>query len=224
MDGTGTLFQPLLAALPPHAASRVIAYPADAALGYDALTEMVREQLPTKHPYVLLAESFSGPIAINLAACRAKRLAGLVLCNTFARSPLSIPQPIWRWLPQRLPMAAVPALLVERTLLGRYASPETRRSLHHAIAQVSPAVWAARLRTLLQVDVRRQLMHITVPCLYLKGEQDRLISATFCTEICEALTRVHLRPVAGPHALLQARAGECARYIAEFSATLPHHR
>ena len=85
MDGTGELFAPFEAKL------RVplvrIAYPATESMDYLQLVEYVRQRLPVGQRFVLLGESFSGPVAIGVAAQRPPLLAGLVLCCTFARTP-----------------------------------------------------------------------------------------------------------------------------------------
>src|SRR5512147_2728475 len=67
LDGTGELFAAFVAALREHEV-RIITYPHDRALGYPALEEFVREKLPRDQDYFLLAESFSGPVGISIAA------------------------------------------------------------------------------------------------------------------------------------------------------------
>ena len=86
MDGTGYLFEPFIAALGSEFQIVRVAYPNADALGYSELEAIARAALPAG-PYVLLGESFSGPIAISLAASAPDQLKGLVLCCTFARNP-----------------------------------------------------------------------------------------------------------------------------------------
>lgn len=94
LDGTGELFAPLVAAWGDRFRTQVVSYPRAERLGYAALADRVRALLPLHEDYVLLAESFSGPLGVMLAAERPQRLRGLVLCATFARSPL----PLLRWM------------------------------------------------------------------------------------------------------------------------------
>jgi pimeloyl-ACP methyl ester carboxylesterase len=68
----------------------IITYPPNIPLSYTALESLVRESLPTDRPFVLLGESFSGPIAISLSARQLPQQVGLVLCSTFARNPRPI--------------------------------------------------------------------------------------------------------------------------------------
>jgi len=94
LDGTGILFGQFVEAIGSNADTRVIAYPVDQPLGYAELEAFVREALPRDRPYVVLGESFSGPIAIRLAADPPAGLAGVVLCVTFAKNPY--PLLAWR--------------------------------------------------------------------------------------------------------------------------------
>jgi pimeloyl-[acyl-carrier protein] methyl ester esterase len=68
MDGTGALLVDLAAALGTEFDVIVVSYPVDRALDYAALERIARSRLPSNGPHVLVAESFSGPIAISIAA------------------------------------------------------------------------------------------------------------------------------------------------------------
>ena len=68
MDGTGQLFAPFLAALGPEFRTRVVSYPVDQPLGYAELELLARAAIPARGPYVILGESFSGPIASMISA------------------------------------------------------------------------------------------------------------------------------------------------------------
>ena len=69
LDGTGALFRRFARALPEGLTSQAVHYPAHDPADYDDLLPRVRLQLP-QAPFVLLGESFSGPLAIRLAAER----------------------------------------------------------------------------------------------------------------------------------------------------------
>ena len=87
LDGTGARIAPFVRELEPSVQARIIGYPPDRPLGYAELEVLVRNALPIEGPYVLLAESFSGPIAIRLAAEPPPGLAASILCATFAKIP-----------------------------------------------------------------------------------------------------------------------------------------
>jgi hypothetical protein len=88
LDGTATLHTEFVTSVGPAFDSvAVIPYPSDKALGYAALESLVRAQLPPATPFVLLGESFSGPIALSIAANPPPNLVGLILSTTFAKAP-----------------------------------------------------------------------------------------------------------------------------------------
>src|SRR5690349_15943355 len=69
-------------------------YPADEPLDYEQLLPQVLAALPSDRPFVLLGESFSGPLAVMAAATRPVGLLGVILCATFVRNPLWL-RPAW---------------------------------------------------------------------------------------------------------------------------------
>src|SRR5580698_7334133 len=121
LDGTGKLFAEFLKALDLGVSANVVPYPPDIPLGYDELEPLVRSALPTRGRFVLLGESFSGPLAIRIAALRPPALVGLILCVTFASNPY--PYLAWvRRLAAFLPLKSLPRWLRAPLMWGS-ASP-----------------------------------------------------------------------------------------------------
>jgi alpha-beta hydrolase superfamily lysophospholipase len=89
LDGTGEQFAPLIDALGPDVPTVVVRYP-DAPLDYEAHEQIAASALPRDRPYILLGESFSGPIAISLAAQFPRGLLGCILCASFVKTPRRI--------------------------------------------------------------------------------------------------------------------------------------
>lgn len=217
MDGTGELFEPLLEALGDRRNALVISYPTDRVLGYEELSTIVRNALPIDEPYVVLAESFSGPIAIMLAAEQHRMLKGLILCCTFARNP----RPFWKWSGAFLPAAArVPTALISLPLLGRFSTATLRTALAKAVAQVSPVVLRERLHAVMGVDVSAMVRRVTVPSLYLRASQDRVVPANASAHIKALLPATEVQQIDAPHCLLQAAPNEAARVISSFMREL----
>lgn len=216
MDGTGELFKPLLDALGDRRGAQVISYPTDRALGYEELSTIVRNALPVDEPYVILAESFSGPIAIIMAAEQHRMLKGLILCCTFARNP----RPFWRWSSPVLPAAQVPMTLLSLLLLGRFSTASLRTALAKAVAKVSPVVLRQRMRAVMGVDVSAMLRRVTAPCLYLRASQDHVVPANASAHIKTLLPAAQVQQIDAPHCLLQAAPNEAARAISSFMREL----
>ena len=70
MDGTGELFGSFRRALGSSVKVLVVTYPLDQPLDYLDLEQLVRAKLPRDEPFILLGESFSGPVAISIAAAK----------------------------------------------------------------------------------------------------------------------------------------------------------
>ena len=94
LDGTGELFAPLVAHLGADIETRVVAYPPDGSQRYTDLLEYVRASLPVDEPFVLLGWSFSGPLALMIAAEHPENFRGVILCASFQSNP----RPLARWL------------------------------------------------------------------------------------------------------------------------------
>lgn len=214
MDGTGLLFAPLQQWLQPRCDVHVVSYPQDVLMDYDALTKHVRPQLPVDRPWLLLGESFGGPLALMLADQGLPNLRGLILCCTFARHPWAVLARWTGWLPAVLP----PLRVVTWLLLGRRASTDARAMLAQTLARVRADVMRARLWQALAVDTRAQLVRLRLPLLYLQARRDRLVGASAGAEVqrlCRQAKRVVLDTT---HGLLQSQPEAAARLIGDFVA------
>ncbi len=218
LDGTGDLFAPFVAALPNDLARHVVRYPVDQTWGYDALLTHIEAHLPAG-PLVVLGESFSGPLALRLAARHPERIRGLVLCCTFARFPWSIARRLGAWA-GNLPIETLARWGVKALLLDRAAPDGSARAMLAAIAKVAPAVLRQRTAAVLGVDATPALDGLKLPVLDLRAGQDRLVPARARQVLASALPQ--LRPVTlnGPHALLQARPAEAATQVHQFVCAL----
>lgn len=218
LDGTGTLFQPLLRELPADWLTQVVAYPMDARVDYDALTRLAAQALPAEGPVVLLGESFSGPVAIRLAAALGPRLQALVLCCSFARNPrpaLARLGGLIDWLPSP---GLLPSVLSARTLLGVNPPAESRALLAETLAQLPAAVLRARLRMVMAVDVADELTAVRAPVLYLQAAQDFVVPPSAAVEVRRVCPQTVVTRLAGPHGLLQAEPASCVAAMTSFLA------
>jgi pimeloyl-[acyl-carrier protein] methyl ester esterase len=203
MDGTAMLFEAFVAEVGMQFKTRCISYPNTTPMGYEQLIEYVRAQLPVNESFVLLGESFSGPIAVALAAEQSTQLKGLILCCTFVRNP----RPSLTWLKPMLnvlPMLRPPMRVLSSILFGHFSCPELQAQLVNAIAQVAPLVVRARLRAVLSVDVSQQIAAVKVPTLYLRAVHDRVVPQAASELICSLNARTDMVNIEAPHCLLQA--------------------
>src|SRR5882757_3669612 len=94
LDGTGQLFRWLVEALPPQIEPLVVSFAPDDYGDYGSLERNIAPLLPLDRPYVLLGESFSGPLALRLAARGDANLVAVVLAASFVAQPLGAISPI----------------------------------------------------------------------------------------------------------------------------------
>jgi pimeloyl-[acyl-carrier protein] methyl ester esterase len=212
MDGTGDLFEPISLCLLSSVVLRRMRYPANEALSYLDLTALVAAQLPPRA--VLLGESFSGPIAIALAARLPEQVAGLILCASFAKNPnpliklaLAIPSRLLKSL--ALHTGALP-------MFGTLGNAALNLQLREAILSLDANVLAFRLGQIAQIDVRQQLHAVACPILYLHGARDRLLGRSALREIQTAKSNMQLITLDAPHGVLQTRPKEASEAIVRF--------
>lgn len=217
MDGTGELLSDFIAALAPEIDADAVTYPADRALGYDVLSRIAEDALPAQGKCLLLAESFSGPVALRLARALPDRLLGVVLAASFASAPRT------PWLPvasaslgriaSRLPIQQMPRALLSFFMMGRWATREHRSRLDKALQAVEPDVIRRRILEATHIDALASLRDLSVPLLYLLATQDRMISGASWNTIKAALPHAALAEIEGPHCLFLTRPDLCAEAV-----------
>lgn len=216
MDGTGDLLAPFARALNRTRRARVLSYPPDRRLGYDDLVEHVVPRLPAA-PCILLGESFSGPIAIEIAARHPDRVAGLILASSFVRHPapslLALGTPLLD--PRFIPMG-----LVAWLLLGRNQDRIVTAALHRALRQVAPSVLAHRASQAPRVDKRAALRRTRCPLLCLHGRDDRLVGIGHLARITEERSDAQVVLLDAPHMLLETHVEEAVRCVDAFCAAM----
>jgi pimeloyl-[acyl-carrier protein] methyl ester esterase len=212
LDGTGKLFAEFLKALDLGASAHVVPYPPDIPLGYDELERLVRAMLPTRGRFVLLGESFSGPLAIRIAARPPPGLAGLILCVTFASNPY----PYLRWargLAAFLPLKSLPRWLRAPLMWGSASPSKAPRQSERAMAGVATSVIRRRIAALLAVDETAALGEVSVPTLVLRASRDRVVSEAATMRIMRGIRHARRVDVGGPHLLLKTQPKECAAEV-----------
>lgn len=132
MDGTGILLRPFVDLLPNGIDVKVISYPEDTYLTYEQLAERVLGVVPRSEPYVIIAESYSGPVACLIAAHPA------------------------------LFRSRAPACMLRWLLMDADTRPEMISEAQDVIARVRPEVLAQRLRDSLNADYAPILRDSTV--------------------------------------------------------------
>ena len=195
----------------------MVRYPPDGRPGWDELADLVARAVPPTDPHVLLAESFSGPVAVHYASRRPSGLRGLVFCASFVRNPLPFRLPAGPLVPvANLLLRRPPAWALRRWLVDRDSPPGLLDRIRAAIGEASPGTLAFRVRRTLAVDFRADLGKVEVPVLYLAGSRDALVGLRGLRDVEKHARHLSAVTVEGPHLLLQTRTAECLGPIARF--------
>jgi pimeloyl-[acyl-carrier protein] methyl ester esterase len=219
LDGTGELFTPFRHALNNHFTSSVVSYPRDKLLHYQQLIPIIREVIPWDKPYTLVAESFSGPLALQFASVQRENIKAIVLVASFASSPL---HPLLEWAKFLIKDSWLKKPLPEKTLIkflvDEDCPPVLMDVVLETIRNVRPEVIAHRIRMALDTDARLALGSCAKPILYLQGTRDRIVGRRGLDNILAVKPEVTAVEINAPHLLLQRQPREAVAAIEKFLA------
>ena len=215
LHGTADLFGPLLAAMPPDVRTRIVSHPSDRVCNYAELLRLMEAQLADEREVVLVAESFSGVLALQYAAAHSERVRAVVLCATFVSAPVP---GILSYLATPLILARMPIPRVAiRAFLSGFRAPGSLISeLKRTLKTVHPRVLAHRVRQAAWIDGHEALRKCAVPLLCLAGTRDRLIGSRSVRRIRRIRPDVTIKRLDGPHLLLQLKHVEVWHEINRF--------
>ncbi|MEO8652273.1 MAG: alpha/beta hydrolase [Hyphomicrobiaceae bacterium] len=214
MDGTGELLTRFLEHLSVCHEVQFIAF-LPRASRYSELLPHIVSQLPQER-FAIVAESFSGPIAIDIAATDA-RVAGLVLSSSFASHPWpSALSALVRF----LDLAWVPNAIIVAAILGSHGTPDLKARLLRVAKSIPRDVLRSRTTEVLNIDRRTRLREINCPLLCLHGRSDRLVGKTHINAITVARPSCHVQWFDAPHMLLETNPATAADAVSRFCRDL----
>ena len=216
-DGTGRLCIPLIRALSNEADTHVVSYPADIMLGYSELSHEVSHHLPNK-PFILVAESFGGPVALQIASKGFSNLRGVVLSAIFVTNPRPVLVFLFDFLiGPKMFQFRPPRWFLRYFVVAKRAGTTLIEAAISAARSVDPDVLAFRLKEIVRVDAVEHMLACPVPVLYLRATEDKLISPKTLETMRSVRPDLEVREVRGPHLLLQAGPAACAEEILQFA-------
>lgn len=215
LDGTDVFFRPLLAVLPEGITPLVMQFPPSGGNEYPDLLTLVRNTLKNVRSCYVLGWSFSGPLALMLAAAEPEKVQGVVLASTFVRPPRRIFAQL-RW------AAVTPtvwAIRVGKRLpvwLSRSSTDRLRQDKTETWKRVSAGMIAARVRTLLDVDARQLLKSCPCPVLCVAGRDDEIVPYHNAEEMACIRESMPIRTIPGGHFAIYTNPEDASAAIAEF--------
>jgi pimeloyl-ACP methyl ester carboxylesterase len=216
LEGTGRLFDRFLRAATGALELRVLSFPPDRFEGYQALAERLGKSLPADRPFALLGESFSGPLALRLAASAPPGRVGVVLAASFHKRPSATSISALRPLAPAFFRLPLPAHAVRLLLAGGGAPDDLVEEVRRAVATVKGDVMASRAREALRVDATAWLQACPVPLLFLGGKEDHLLRSAIPIEIRALRSDAEIRMLDAPHLVLQSRPVEAMGLVEAF--------
>ncbi|MGR8932848.1 MAG: alpha/beta fold hydrolase [Gammaproteobacteria bacterium] len=221
LHGNGDLFAPFIATAPAWAEPRAVNYPPTLAEDYREISRFAARSIDFSRPFVLVGESFSGPVALQIAAEQPQQLRGVVLSGSFVTNPRPLPALFCS--PERarkLLSLPLPASVVRWLLLGNSADAALPAQVKAAVAAVGPEVLAARLEMIVHADFRAELAQCTVPILYLRAVQDRVVAEKSLREIVCIAPQTQVVNIASGHFMLQTCPQQCWDAITQWRRNL----
>lgn len=212
LDGTGKFFGPIIPLLEPNFELTIITYP-----NLDSFSDYIDcalNQLPQTPGFSLLAESFSGPVAMALMAQQPDQFGPSVLSTTFARSPLAAMTRMANYVPEQIfSIGALGEFCLDVYEVRDDDFSETQPLPLNVMEQLDGAQLKHRLAVLSRIDVSALLPGIDIPILYLHGMRDRIVSEHDALMLQQYLPNVERIDIDAPHLLLQTQPRQCAELI-----------
>lgn len=211
-DGDAGLRKAFVEALAERHPARAIGYPNGKLASLNGYARYVAAQVDSHARPLVIAESFSGLVALRWAASD-PHVVGLVLCGAFARNPVALAA-----LGARMPALtrflganyfASTGLMTADTARRRWS-----RELADAIGNLDPAVVAERLQLIATEDASHDASSLQVPVFVVEFEDDLVVGRSASQHLAATCQGSTLVRVPGPHFALETKPRECAEAIA----------
>ncbi len=211
LDGTGLLFRPLVDMLSGFCEIEIVSYPDDKLLGYADLIEWIQERLP-QEDFILLGESFAGPVVYEIACHEPAGLKGAIFVATFLHDPHPVLTRLLSSFPFRFFLSLPIPDYVSRTFFFDSHADESIMALFaRAMQKTPPRVLVHRLSEIARLEIRPSVCSLN--CTYIQATRDRLVPPGCLSAFRQQMENLVVYRVAGPHFILQSKAEECARII-----------
>ena len=210
MDGTGRLFVELLHELP-DINCMIIPLPQCGKQDYQTLTEYIKNQLP-KEDFILLAESFSGAIAFNLAKDKTNHLCGIIFVASFLSAPSRLLLLCAQLLPLKL-LSNLPGagFMQQNLFFGNQANKKLLDIFKKTINSVPTKIMRQRMQSMRSLVFQKT--KIELPTATILPLTDKLLAKNKRHEFQKCFTNITVFKLNGPHFILQTKAKESAKII-----------
>jgi len=229
LHGTQDLYPPLIneikklssnELLPPTFQS--VNYPTTITQNYPKLLEWLAQETgianSSRH-IIIIAESFSCPLALSLAARYPTKIKATIIAAGFCTSPVNkLLSSIPSWL-VRLPfLFSPPRALLRYLLLDHSTSNHELKELKTLLRRIPSSIISERLESVL--TLRPATHFIQSPLLLLQATRDAIINENTQLAISQAYPKATVQWIDSPHLVLQTKPESSAKSIIEFLANI----
>ena len=217
LDGTGKLLDHFAQAAPKHMSCEIIRYEKHLAT-LDDFVAVAASKLTTKTKTVIVAESFSGPIAAQLAFRFPERIAAIVFAASFVIPPNHNLLKLARFIPANFfRNISSRGWLVKKFCLNDVRDKSIINEGIAVVASLEPDVIQRRLMMLSQTAPSKTCV---IPTLDLRAMRDRIVSLSSAASVAQVFVNATTVKIDAPHFLLLSRPEECWIAIEKFLAGL----
>lgn len=210
LDGTGRLFKSLIAELDDFDCVGIdLNLYSDTR--YESLAVQISKELG-RDPIFLIAESFSGPLALKVASRPNTNVVGICVCASFVSSPVSVNL---RYLPWNLLLSVKPPKFVVKQFLTGFLHETVVNEFYQALEQTCSSILSERVHEVLKLK-SEDLPELSLPILYLQPLNDRLLNEKSVENFKEKYRQTVVKQFEGPHLLFQVEAKKTASEISRF--------
>ena len=210
LHGSRALYASFVALAPPWASCLTLALPTVGEQTFDGIAGALEPELRSLEGFVLVGESFSGPIAARLAARLGQKVALTVLCNPLVEVPFGLPVGLAvagatsRWLP---------VWCAARELTG--GDRPLAKAVLKEVHSLPKEVLKERLASAFSATRDDLVPYLSAPLLVILGTKDRLVSPARTRALLESVPSHTLADLDGPHLIAQTRPAEVWKAISD---------
>ncbi|MGZ5381105.1 MAG: alpha/beta fold hydrolase [Thermoanaerobaculia bacterium] len=204
------MFSSFVALAPAWASCRPLALPTLGGQSFDEIADAILQELRPLEGFVLLGESYSGPIAARLSARLGQKVALLVLCNPVVEMSVRVPEGL---LASIVSSAWTPAWCAAMALSGGDGS--IARAALGEDRGLPKGILALRLSAVFSATEEALASHLSPPLLSIPETNDHLVSLSRSRAFFSRVPHGTVAEIEGPHLIVQTRPVEVWAAISE---------
>lgn len=206
-------------------ATEFVNLPSKGKQDYVTLALQLHKELPVcknDKKRLLIAESFSGPLAIRLAALRPDEIGGIVLASSFCNAPLKRGIAISVALLPLRPLFLVkpPRSALRHFLIGDDVNDSELEVLRKVMEEIPSSTLSKRVRTIIELMQDDNPDLPDIPVLILQAQNDNLVPWEAQSNLESYYPQAKTHWLEAPHLIFQRRPDECLRHIMDFASEI----